>query len=77
MYNPIWLMFVACWLLVADVSPFVEELADCLYWQRIEDTKADVEPLPFVPAMCIASRESKSEGCNDIGSAAAAPNTLI
>ena len=32
-------------------------------WVRIEDMKADVEPFPFVPAMCIVLRELKWDGC--------------
>lgn len=32
------------------------------YWLSIEEMKAEVEPLPFVPAMCMALRESKSDG---------------
>jgi hypothetical protein len=31
-------------------------------WARIEDIKADVEPFPLVPAMCIGLRELKSDG---------------
>jgi hypothetical protein len=32
-------------------------------WVRMEDMKADVEPFPFVPAMCIALRALKLDGC--------------
>ena len=34
------------------------------YWPRIEEMKALVEPLPLVPAMCIAFSRSKSDGCH-------------
>ena len=33
-------------------------------WVRIEDMKADVEPFPFVPAMCIVLRELNWDGCS-------------
>ena len=29
----------------------------------MEEMKADVEPLPLVPAMCMGLRELKSDGC--------------
>ena len=32
------------------------------YWERMEDMKAEVEPLPLVPAMWMALRRLKSEG---------------
>ena len=32
------------------------------YWDRIEETKAEVEPLPFVPATWMMLRRSKSDG---------------
>lgn len=32
------------------------------YCARMEETKALVEPLPFVPAICISFRRSNSEG---------------
>ena len=34
------------------------------YCDSIEETKALVEPFPFVPAMCIRFRRLKSEGCH-------------
>jgi hypothetical protein len=36
-------------------------------WPRIEDIKADVEPFPFVPAMCIGLRELKLDGYMQYG----------
>lgn len=38
------------------------------YWQRMEETNADVDPFPFVPAICIASSELKSEGYQPVAS---------
>lgn len=32
------------------------------YCDRIDEMKALVEPLPFVPAMCTGLRQSNSEG---------------
>ena len=32
-------------------------------WAKMEDMKADVEPFPFVPAMCMGLRVLKSDGC--------------
>ena len=33
-----------------------------MYWARMEEIKALVEPLPFVPAIWIAFKRLKSEG---------------
>lgn len=33
-----------------------------MYWVRMEEMNADVEPLPFVPAMCMRFSRLKSDG---------------
>ena len=33
-----------------------------MYWVSMEEINADVEPLPFVPAMCMRFRRLKSDG---------------
>jgi hypothetical protein len=35
-----------------------------IYWERMEDMKADVEPFPFVPAMCMRFNRLNSSGFN-------------
>ena len=37
-------------------------MGDVRYWFRMEDVRAEVEPLPFVPAMCITLRAFRSRG---------------
>jgi hypothetical protein len=43
----------------------VEEVP--MNWVRMEDIKADVEPFPFVPAMCIGLRMLNSDGYMQFG----------
>lgn len=49
-------MWTVDWSLVAVV------VVEGMYCVRMEEMNADVEPLPFVPAMCMRFRRLKSDG---------------